>query len=87
LSEAEKIAEARPFSEIGEGPCREPRTTLLLGQDRRRDPGQGQASTYFRVSALDRYEVHRVGGRIHDEYWIPADELDQFNDNIVGEFR
>jgi hypothetical protein len=33
---------------------------------------------------LDRYDVHRVGSRIHDEYWIPAEDLDAFNRNIVG---
>ena len=33
---------------------------------------------------LDKYETKIVGGREHEEYWIPADELDQFNDNIVG---
>jgi hypothetical protein len=40
----------------------------------------------FAVDApfLARYEVHRVGGRGHDEYWIPAAELREFNDNIIG---
>jgi hypothetical protein len=42
--------------------------------------------TKFRVrrSFLDRYEVQQVGGRTILEYWIPADDLDAFNDNIVG---
>ena len=30
------------------------------------------------------YEVHQVGGREHQELWVPAEELDAFNDNIVG---
>ena len=25
-----------------------------------------------------------VGGSIHQEYWIPAEELKEFNNNIVG---
>jgi len=25
-----------------------------------------------------------VGSAIHQEYWIPAGELDEFNANIVG---
>jgi len=25
-----------------------------------------------------------VGGVIHTEYWIPAEELEKFNTNIVG---
>lgn len=33
---------------------------------------------------LDRYETKCVGGRSHEEYWIPADQLELFNDNIVG---
>ncbi len=37
-----------------------------------------------RKAFLDRYEVHQVGTSIHQEYWIPADELAEFNQNIVG---
>jgi len=37
-----------------------------------------------RKSFLDRYEVHDVGGRALQEYWIPAEELAEFNANIVG---
>lgn len=42
--------------------------------------------TRFQVSRnfLDRYEVHQVGGRQILEYWIPAEDLDEFNANIVG---
>ena len=37
-----------------------------------------------RKDYLDGYEVHQVGGRTILEYWIPAEELDEFNANIVG---
>ena len=37
-----------------------------------------------RKSFLDKYEVKIVGGREHEEYWIPAEELEEFNRNIVG---
>jgi hypothetical protein len=37
-----------------------------------------------RRSFLDRYEVHQVGGRTILEYWIPAEDLDELNTNIVG---
>ena len=49
------------------------------------DPKCGYV-TRFRVrkSFLDRYEVRTVGSAIHQEYWIPAEELDEFNRNIVG---
>jgi hypothetical protein len=37
-----------------------------------------------RKSYLDRFEKHIVGGKIHEEYWIPAEELEQFNANLLG---
>lgn len=42
--------------------------------------------TRFAIDAdyIDSYEPQQVGARIHTEYWIPAVELDGFNDNIVG---
>jgi hypothetical protein len=45
--------------------------------------------TRFRVrtSFLSRFEPKRVGGREHEEYWIPAEDLDEFNRNIVGEIE
>ena len=33
---------------------------------------------------LDRYEVRQVGGRDILEYWIPAEDLPEFNANVVG---
>ena len=35
-------------------------------------------------SFIDRYEVKEAGGRSHQEYWIPAEDLDAFNQAIVG---
>ena len=42
--------------------------------------------TRFRVrkSFLDNYEVQQVGGQTILEYWIPAEDLELLNDNIVG---
>jgi hypothetical protein len=42
--------------------------------------------TMFRVSKifLSRYEVQTVGADIHKEYWIPAEDLAEFNRSIVG---
>jgi hypothetical protein len=42
--------------------------------------------TRFRVREefLSRYEVRTVGGSVHKEYWIPAEDLPEFNRNIVG---
>jgi hypothetical protein len=42
--------------------------------------------TKFNVRAeyLSRYRIEKVGGAIHTEYWIPAEDLTEFNSNIVG---
>lgn len=32
-----------------------------------------------------QYEIQNVGGSMHNELWIPAENLDEFNDNIVGQ--
>lgn len=50
-----------------------------------KDSGVGYV-TRFRVrkSFMDRYEVQQVGGAQHTEWWIPAEELEELNDNIVG---
>jgi len=37
-----------------------------------------------RTEYLRRYEVHVVGRSQHAEYWIPAEELEEFNRNLVG---
>lgn len=33
---------------------------------------------------LSRYPVQNVGGPIHNELWVPAEELEEFNNNIIG---
>ena len=42
--------------------------------------------TRFQVDAcyLSRYPIQKVGGAIHTEYWISAEDLPEFNQNIVG---
>jgi hypothetical protein len=36
---------------------------------------------------LLQYQEQNVGGKIHNEYWIPAEELETFNNKIVGDIR
>jgi hypothetical protein len=45
--------------------------------------------TRFQVQMafLARYEIHTVGSAIHQEYWIPAEDLDKFNQHIVGKIE
>ncbi len=35
-------------------------------------------------SFMDRYPVRQVGGKQQLEWWIPAQDLEELNDNIVG---
>ena len=52
------------------------------------DPPVGYVTRFeVRSDFLDRYEIQVVGGSQHSEYWIPAEELDLFNRNIVGEIE
>lgn len=38
-----------------------------------------------RTSFLSKYTVKQVGDTQHREYWIPAGDLHELNENIVGE--
>jgi hypothetical protein len=38
-------------------------------------------------SHYSKYAVQNVGGVIHNELWVPAEELEEFNANIVGSIR
>jgi len=42
--------------------------------------------TRFRVKKtfMEKFQIHKVGAAMHTEWWIPAEDLDEFNDNIVG---
>jgi len=33
---------------------------------------------------VKKFEVQNVGGQIHNELWVLAEELEEFNQNIVG---
>ena len=45
--------------------------------------------TRFRVARvfLDKYEVREVGGRQHQEYWIPAEDLTDLNAALIGQIE
>lgn len=47
--------------------------------------GSGYVTRFEVDSAyLDQYEIQNVGGHIHNELWIPAERLDEFNKHIIG---
>ena len=43
--------------------------------------------TRFEVKSefLDAFKIEDAGGQAHQEYWIPAERLAQFNEAIVGQ--
>lgn len=50
-----------------------------------KDDGVGYVTRFaVRGDFMRRYEVQKVGGEHHTEWWIPAEELEELNDNIVG---
>jgi len=55
------------------------------------DRGSGWVGyvTRFQIKKayLDKYEIQQVGASYHTEYWIPATELETFNDHIVGKIE
>jgi hypothetical protein len=47
--------------------------------------GSGYVTRFaVRLDFISRYEVKIVGSSVHQEYWIPSEELNEFNKNIVG---
>jgi hypothetical protein len=47
--------------------------------------GSGVVTRFeVRREFMDRYEIHTVGASHATEWWIPAEDLDELNDNIVG---
>lgn len=53
-----------------------------------KDSGAGYV-TRFEVDKeyLRRFPRKVVGGSVHEELWVPAEELDEFNTKIVGEIE
>jgi hypothetical protein len=53
-----------------------------------RDSGSGYV-TEFEVDSdfLSRYEIQQVGGQVHRELWVPAEDLDEFNRHIIGPIK
>lgn len=40
-----------------------------------------------RTRYLSQFKIQKVGGAQHLEYWIPADQLDEFNQNIISKIE
>ncbi len=53
-----------------------------------RASGSGYVTRFsVKRSYLNQYQVELAGGREHQEYWIPSEDLPNFNDAIVGEIE
>jgi len=49
------------------------------------DPKRGYVTRFqVRRTFLEQYEIHTVGGSVHQEYWIPAEHLSDLNHSIIG---
>ncbi|SIN59932.1 hypothetical protein SAMN02745824_0470 [Parasphingorhabdus marina DSM 22363] len=89
-----EVAEMEAFPpRLPEQPIFYPVTTESYAVKIARDwnvPASGSGYvTEFEVDTtfLSRYDIQEAGGREHLEYWIPAEDLDDFNRNIVGKIR
>jgi hypothetical protein len=45
--------------------------------------------TKFEVNTayLSKYQIQNVGDRIHNELWVLAEDLEEFNENIIGQIE
>lgn len=47
--------------------------------------GSGYVTKFeVRTAYIQKFPIQNVGGEIHNELWVPAEELEEFNSNIVG---
>ena len=50
------------------------------------DSGYAGYVTTFEIDDgfISKYSIQTVGASYHQEFWIPAEELDEFNSHIIG---
>ncbi len=50
------------------------------------DSGYAGYVTTFEIDDgfISKYRIQTVGASYHQEFWIPAEELDDFNNHIIG---
>ncbi|MGL4574309.1 MAG: hypothetical protein ACRCV9_05925 [Burkholderiaceae bacterium] len=50
--------------------------------------GSGYVTRFaVKMSFMRNYKTHQVGAAHHTEWWIPAEQLEELNDNIVGKIE
>ena len=53
------------------------------------DSGYAGYVTTFEIDDeyISQYYIQTVGASYHQEFWIPAEELENFNQHIIGQIR
>ncbi len=52
------------------------------------ESGSGFVTRFFvRREFADRYAIQRVGAAHHTEWWIPAEDVEELNRNLIGEIE
>ncbi len=65
--------------------CNQEYATMIAERWNAKDSGKGYVTRFLvRADYINQHDVHTVGGRECQEYWIPAGDLPAFNANIVG---
>ena len=68
--------------------CNEEYAVEIAERWNTKSSGSGFVTRFsVREDFISNYETHIVGARRHEEYWIPAEELEAFNDAIVGQIE
>lgn len=50
-----------------------------------KDSGVGYVTKFHvKKSFMDKYKIEKAGASHHTEWWVPAEDLEQLNNNIVG---
>ncbi len=42
---------------------------------------------HVKKAFVEKYEIQKVGTKHHTEWWIPAEDLEELNNNIVGKIE
>lgn len=53
------------------------------------DSGYAGYVTTFEIDDdyISKFDIQTVGANYHQEFWVPAEELEEFNRNIIGKIE
>ncbi len=53
-----------------------------------KDSGVGYVTRFeVKKQFMEQYRIEKVGASHHTEWWVPAEDLEKLNDNIVGKIE